>query len=133
MDTSQQRAVCEEITNAEVAKLVKDDLTVEQKIEHVLHFTAYGLKDVTEADLRLLFVLAEIDLTDPYQYGLCKEYTTWYVAQDAIDLSDLLEPSLVDPTTSLYRQAIGNDHMMERTDNVKSESIFFREVVVPGL
>lgn len=103
--------------------------TVGEQIDRTLSIIALMVFDMSEADLRDYLTMSGVNLTDYSSFELAQNYVGWYVAAHALEINDLFSFSLVSMESSLAQQYMEDEDMQARMDLIKTDGIFFREIM----
>jgi hypothetical protein len=128
--TPDQGEFCHELAKEKVFELFGEELEIDERIENSLSYVGLIFPELTEEELRELLHLAGVDLNDEHNFERAREIVSWYVSTETIELSDLHQPSLVDPATTLHLEGNDNQHFIDRINSVKDGRSGFLKLVL---
>jgi hypothetical protein len=118
-----------EMAEATVKEFRNSFDTWELQLENILSTLALLVYDMTEADLRDYLTMGGINLRDKEMFKLASDYVSFFVAGEAVEISDLFSFSLVDVGGCMAQRLKDDPELQAKMDKVKSDGIFFRMMV----
>lgn len=127
------RIQCDSLALDEINAYAKMELSVEQRVADILDMLSYCIGELTEDELHMYLAQGGVELADPLQWMVCSDFVSWYVGEQAIDLSDLKPITMLNLDSRIRHQGLTDTYMQEHMEVLRRGGEYFRTVIMPNL